>query len=88
MHGPLTSLLLLELASLLTPPGTKEPPTVKRFSYQAKHPVLVGKALTLCGTYVWQEGDDNSMPTGTRLWAENEQGIVCMTAAAEFIGTD
>lgn len=86
VHGPLTSLLLLELASLLTPPGSKGPLAVKRYTYQARHPVLVGKALTLCGTYVRQK--DNSIPRRMRLWAQNEQQIVCMTGDAEFIVAD
>jgi len=86
VHGPLTSLLLLELASLLNPPGSKGPLAVKRYTYQARHPIFVGKPLTLCGTYIRQE--DNSIPRRMRLWAQNEQQIVCMTGDVEFIVAD
>ncbi|KAF8315499.1 HotDog domain-containing protein [Cantharellus anzutake] len=84
VHGPLTSLLLLELASRLTPPGLGGLPAIKRYAYRAKHPIFVGRNLTLCGAYLPREATGGAI-TGTQLWAQNEQGTVCMTAEASFI---
>lgn len=69
VHGPLTALLLLELASSNLPKGRR----IASFSYRAKHPVIVNRPLSLSGAW-------SDKRTEGKLWATNEAGLVCMVA--------
>jgi hydroxyacyl-ACP dehydratase HTD2-like protein with hotdog domain len=73
-HGPLSALLLVELAGRSERSGR----TLKRFSYRAVHPMYVDKEITFASK--WKEdGVDGEM----ELWA-SQDGIVGMIARASF----
>ncbi|KAH9952012.1 hypothetical protein B0H21DRAFT_715361 [Amylocystis lapponica] len=68
VHGPLTALMLLELAAMQLPNAT-----FKTFVYRAFNPMVVNRMTQLCG---FKENDGS-----IRLWAEDvESGVVGMAA--------
>jgi len=71
VHGPMTALLLTQLAAIHLPKDKR----LAHFQYRATHPLIVNDQCSLNGTFE-QEG------TEMRLWASNEGGIVGMKAQA------
>jgi len=71
VHGPMTALLLTQLASIHLPKNKR----LAQFQYRATHPIIVNQRCTLNGVFE-QEGSE------MRLWASNEGGATGMKAQA------
>lgn len=73
VHGPLTALMLLDLASINAPPNKY----ISYFAYRARRPVIVNRSLNLSGS--WGSGVSDAM-----CIAKNNFGEVCMTAEVKL----
>ncbi|KAF9519675.1 hypothetical protein BS47DRAFT_1387949 [Hydnum rufescens UP504] len=73
VHGPLTAMMLLELMTKHTSPSQ----TISSYSYRAMNPLVVGKPVTLHGT--WSRGKET-----VRLTAVDHLGQEGMTADVRF----
>ncbi|KAE9391644.1 hypothetical protein BT96DRAFT_959515 [Gymnopus androsaceus JB14] len=66
VHGPLTSLMLLETVADHAPASI-----VHTFEYRARNPLIVGRANTIYGKYKGEKS--------IQLWCVDEDGVVGMT---------
>ncbi|KIK57787.1 hypothetical protein GYMLUDRAFT_45978 [Collybiopsis luxurians FD-317 M1] len=73
VHGPLTSLMLLEAVADHSPKST-----IRVFEYRARNPLVVGRSNTIHGKYLTKE---NSI----QLWCVDEEGVVGMTGKVELV---
>jgi itaconyl-CoA hydratase/mesaconyl-C4 CoA hydratase len=73
VHGPLTALLLTQLACQNRP----DKKYLSRFQYRATHPLIANQVCRLEGVLA---DDHRTM----RLWATSEEGIIGMKAKATF----
>ncbi|KAJ3787824.1 hypothetical protein GGU10DRAFT_347895 [Lentinula aff. detonsa] len=71
VHGPLTSLMLLETVKDHAPSSI-----IRTFEYRARNPLVVGHANTIHGKYT---GDEM-----IELWCVDEDGVVGMTGTVEL----
>ncbi|KAJ6561075.1 hypothetical protein DFH09DRAFT_502476 [Mycena vulgaris] len=71
VHGPLTALMLLEVAMLQKPTAR-----IASFEYRARNPVIVNQPMTIAG--VWE---DEHKAT---LWSMNNEGVVGMTGSIQL----
>ncbi|KAJ3903938.1 hypothetical protein F5879DRAFT_802679 [Lentinula edodes] len=72
VHGPLTSLMLLEAVMHHAPASV-----IRTFEYRARNPLIVGRANTIHGKY----NSDKSI----QLWCVDEDGVVGMTGTVEIV---
>ncbi|KAJ3725914.1 hypothetical protein C8R42DRAFT_603199 [Lentinula raphanica] len=72
VHGPLTSLMLLEAVNDHAPSSI-----IRTFEYRARNPLIVGRANTIHGKYT---GDQT-----IQLWCVDEDGVVGMTGSVELL---
>lgn len=70
VHGPLIATLLMELVRRNLPSAV-----VRRFEFRAVRPIFDTGSFTVCGK---PEGDASTI----RLWAQDAQGALAMTASA------
>jgi len=72
VHGPLTSLMLLEAVINHAPKSF-----IRTFEYRARNPLIVGRAHTIHGKY-----DENNT---IQLWCVDEDGVVGMTGKVQLV---
>ncbi|KAJ7173695.1 hypothetical protein C8R46DRAFT_991536 [Mycena filopes] len=72
VHGPLTALMMLEVAALRMP-GAQ----FSKFTYRARNPLFVDQPMTIIGMR------DN--PNAVELWCLDPAGVVGMTGSLELI---
>ncbi|KAF9464741.1 hypothetical protein BDZ94DRAFT_1216020 [Collybia nuda] len=72
VHGPLTAMMLLEIASLNNPDRT-----IKSFEYRARNPVIVNQPSTINGV----KKDGNTV----FLWCVDGDGVVGMTGLVHLV---
>ena len=77
VHGPLTAMMLLEIAALSYPQST-----FKTFEYRAVNPIVVNRPVKICVGRIEDEGK-------VRVWAEEtESDMVAMTGVITFAEVD
>ncbi|KAJ7089844.1 hypothetical protein B0H15DRAFT_839470 [Mycena belliarum] len=71
VHGPLTALMLLEVAMLQKPTAK-----IARFDYRARNPIIVNRPMRIAGA--WKD------EYHAILWCMNDEGVVGMTGAIQL----
>ncbi|KZS92472.1 hypothetical protein SISNIDRAFT_455673 [Sistotremastrum niveocremeum HHB9708] len=77
VHGPLTALMLLELATLKCCKDQRQ--RIRSFSYKATNPLIADELCELKGAVTSRKKGVQMV----QLWATNPRGVVGMTAEAE-----
>ena len=72
VHGPLLATLLVDLWLEFQAEAH-----LRRFTYQAQHPVFDGRPFTACGS--------RTAPDRTELWIADHENNLCMKAMAEYL---
>ena len=72
VHGPLTSLMLLETA-VFTHPDLK----LKSFEYRALNPLVVNQPVTIHGA--WEKASEDKSEKALLVWAVGENDVVGMS---------